>query len=269
MDAWNKIESWELVLPPSRPSRRHLDWFRKHLGELSLDDPVAILGCTPELRDLLAKLGFTNVYLLERNLDFIEKMNQLRVTQNQETVLHGDWMQVLPDCFERFSAVLSDLTSGNVVYHKRSNFYSLIAESIRPGGMFCDKLLSHPIPHHALDQLIDKYEEEPLNVDTLNRFNCEAFFCSELLTMFGRVDTSRFYKHLDQMRLGPTVRAIVNQLPCITPRGMTWDYGRPWCRVRASFDSRLHCSDDIIEDGESPYARRLRCLRWDKPRSCE
>ena len=55
MDAWDRMTSWELVLPPSRPSQQHLDWFRKHLGELQQDDPIAILGSTPELRDLLAQ----------------------------------------------------------------------------------------------------------------------------------------------------------------------------------------------------------------------
>lgn len=266
MDAWDQMESWELVLPPSRPSQQHLDWFQKHLGELRPDDPIAILGCTPELRDLLARLGFHAVYVLERNTAFLNKMKRLRVRSTPETVLEGDWMQTLPNNVGRFAAVLSDLTSGNISYPQRREFYTLVAESLRPGGMFCDKLLSHPIPHERLDKLLDKYENAPLNLDTVNRFNCEVFFCSELLTTFGRLDTSRFYDHLRQMDLGPTVGAILDRLPCVTPRGMTWDYGRPWCLVREEFDSRLHCSDDRLERGDSPYANRLRCLRWDKER---
>ena len=266
MDAWDRMESWELVLPPSRPSQQHLDWFRKHLGELQADDPIAILGSTPELRDLLALLGFRHIHVLERNVEFLAKMDRLRVRPSAETVLHGDWIQILTDCSGRFSAVLSDLTSGNIPYGQRSEFYSLVAESLRPGGMFCDKLLSYPIPHERLDELLDKYENAPLNLDTINRFNCEVFFCSELLTVFGRVDTNRFYDHLRQMGLGPTVGAILDRLPCVTPPGMTWDYGRHWCLVQEAFDSRLHCSDDRLEGGDSPYANRLRCLRWDKPR---
>ena len=140
------MESWELVLPPSRPSQQHLDWFRKHAGELRADDPIAILGSTPELRDLLALLGFRDVYVLERNAAFLARMNGLRVRPSTETVLYGDWMQTLPGYSGRFAAVLSDLTSGNVPYKQRREFYSLIAESLRPGGMFCDKLLSYPIP---------------------------------------------------------------------------------------------------------------------------
>ena len=73
MDAWDRIESWELVLPPSRPSQQHLDWFRKHLGKLRTDEPIAILGSTPELRDLLALLGFRNINVLERNVEFLAK----------------------------------------------------------------------------------------------------------------------------------------------------------------------------------------------------
>ena len=266
MDAWDRMESWELVLPPSRPSQQHLDWFRQHLADFRSDDPVAILGSTPEFRDLLARLGFRDVYVLERNPVFLARMNRLRVTPTAEKLLSGDWMQTLPDCMGKFAAVLSDLTSGNIPYAQRRQFYSLVAESLRPGGMFCDKLLSYPIPHERLDTLLDKYENAPLNLDTVNRFNCEVFFCSELLTEFGRVDTKRFYDHLREISPGPTVKAILDRLPFVTPSGMTWDYGRPWRLVQEAFDSRLHCSDDRLERGDSPYANRLRCLRWDKPR---
>lgn len=266
MDAWDRMESWELVLPPSRPSRGHLDWFRHHLGDFRADEPIAVLGSTPELRDLLALLGFRDVYVLERNLTFLGKMNRLRVRPDTDTLLHGDWMSTLPTCQRRFAAVLSDLTSGNVPYEHRRRFYSLVADSLRPGGMFCDKVLSHPIPHERLDVLLPKYEHAPLNLDTVNRFSCEVFFCSELLATFDRVDSSGFYKHLRGLSPGPTVAAILDRLPLITPLGMTWYYGRSWEDVRQEFDPRLHCSDDAPEATGSPYANRLRCLRWDKPR---
>ena len=268
MDPWDQMGSWEVVLPPSRPSQQHLDWFRKHVTKLRVDDPIAILGSTPELCDMLALLGFRDVYLLERNVAFLERMGRLRVktTSGTETVLQGDWMQTLPSCVGKFAAVLSDLTSGNVPYPQQGEFYSLVAESLQSGGMFCDKLLSYPIPHEPLDDLLDKYENAPLNLDTVNRFNCEVFFCSELLTKFGRVDTDAFYEYLRQMDPGPMVKAILDQLPCITPPGMTWDYGKPWRLVQEVFDPRLRCSDDQMEARDSPYANRLRCLRWDKPR---
>ena len=266
MDAWDRMDSWELVLPPSRPSWRHLDWFRHHLRSLHPDDPVAILGSTPELRDLLAFLGFRHVYILERNLEFLAKMDRLRTrSTTSETVLPGDWLTTLPHCLHEFAAVLSDLTSGNVPYAHRRQFYSLVTDSLRPGGIFCDKLLSYPVPHECLTTLLDKYEHAPLNLDTVNRFNCEVVFCSDLLTAFGRVDTTRFYDHLHGLSPGPTVAAILDCLPCITPPGMTWDYGRPWHMVQQEFDARLDCTDDLIEAADSPYAGRLRCLRWDRP----
>ena len=258
------MDSWELVLPPSRPSCRHLDWFRHQLRGLGADAPVAVLGATPELRDLLASLSFRHIHVLERNPTFLAKMNRLRTRRAAETTLIGDWLQTLPTCTSNFAAILSDLTSGNVPYSRRSRFYSLVAGALRPGGMFCDKLLSHPIPHENVPELLAKYANAPLNLDTLNRFNCEVFFCSDLLTLFGRVDTTRFHAHLRALNPGPTVTAILDRLPLITPLGMTWDYGLPWWRVQQDFDSSLHCSEDLLEGGDSPYAGRLRCLRWDK-----
>ena len=269
MDAWDRMHSWDLVLPPSRPSQQHLAWFRRQLGHLRPHDPVAILGSTPELRDLLALHGFCNVWVLERNALFFEQMNRLRVTPSKETFVHGDWMQTLPDCAGRFSAVFSDLTSGNVPYSQQKDFYSLITQSLRPGGIFCDKLLTHPIPHESLDALLAKYEAEPLNWDTVNRFNCEVFFCSDLLSRFGTVDTDKFYVHLRQRDLGPTVRAILERLPLITPPGMTWSYGPPWTVVRKVFDTRLLCSGQQLEARPSPYAKRLRLLRWTRVRDAQ
>lgn len=264
MDTWNRMESWELVLPPSRPSQQHLDWFEEQLVDLQRDAPVAVLGSTPELRDLLGRLGFTDVHILEKNLDFLEKMNQLRAWTNAETVKEGDWMQTLPSFGGVFSAILSDLTAGNIQYDSRAEFYNLITDALRPNGIFCDKFLSHPIPHENLGQLLSKYERAPLNLATVNRFNCEVLFCSELLSRFKRVDTSCSFEYLDQLNLGPTNRRIVDLLPKISPAGMTWDYGKPWNEVQQTFDRRLICTDDRPEKETSPYANRLRCLRWEK-----
>ena len=87
-------------------------------------------------------------------------------------------MQTLPGCAHKFAAIVSDLTSGNIPYSRRRRFYSLVAEALRPGGTFCDKLLSHPIPHESVAELLAKYENAPLNLDTLNRFNCESSFAA-------------------------------------------------------------------------------------------
>ena len=167
------------------------------------DDPIAILGSTPELRDLLALLGFRDVYVLERNAAFLARMNGLRVR-----AVHRDGAAGRLDADA--AGLLWEICGSALGPDQRKyplrpaeGFYCLVAESLRPGGMFCDKLLSYPIPHEPLGELLDKYESAPLNLDTVNRFNCEVFFCSELLTTFGRVDTSRFYDYLRKMGPGP------------------------------------------------------------------
>ena len=264
MGNWDKMTSWDLVLPPSRPSEHHLRWFRSHLSTLRPEDPIGVLGSTPELRDLLSELKFRDIYVLEKNQSFLEKMNELRVRESHETILLGDWLRTLRDCEQRFGAVVSDLTSGNVPYSRRKEFYFLIARSLRKAGIFCDKLLSHPIPHENLSQLLQKYEMWPVNLYTINNFNCEVFFCSELLTIYEGVQTDDFYQHIRQLSVGPNVKGILNRLPYVTPPGMSWDYGKPWHLVREDFDQSLQCTDDILEEGNSPYANRLRCIRWDK-----
>ena len=264
MDSWDRMTSWDFVLPPSRPSYQHLSWFRSQLLSLARHDPIAILGSTPELRDLVAICGFNHIYVYERNPQFLERMNRLRVVQSEETIVVGDWLHTLPRWKSHFAAVLSDLTSGNLPYAQHAAFYSFIADALRPGGIFCDKLLTHPVPHEPLQVLIPKYDAAPLNLQTLNDFSCEVFFCSDLLSRYSAVDTDRFYAHLRNVCTNPTTQAILARLPLITPPGMLWHYGRPWNTVRRFFDPRLHCTDEQLEATPSPYARRLRLLRWDK-----
>ena len=53
MSDWKNMEQWEMVLPPSRPTVEELDRIEKYIGSYSRAEPIAILGSTPEFRDLL------------------------------------------------------------------------------------------------------------------------------------------------------------------------------------------------------------------------
>ena len=88
--------------PPSRPAYWQIEIMRRFLRTRNRREPVAVLGSTPEFRDLLAEMGFGNVYIFENNLRFYKRMKQFRCYENQEHLVRGDWLQTLPDYANTF-----------------------------------------------------------------------------------------------------------------------------------------------------------------------
>ena len=143
VQTWDALVDWRYVLPPSRPAYWQLEITRRFLRTRNRREPVAVLGSTPEFRDLLAEMEFRSVYIFEKNLQFHKRMKQFRCYENREQLVRGDWLQTLPDYANTFCAILSDLTSGNLPYNKRDSFYRLISRALRPGAAFIDKVLRH------------------------------------------------------------------------------------------------------------------------------
>src|ERR671924_512788 len=92
MDTWDSMINWNFVLPPSRPSKWQLDWISSHVKNIDLSSPVAVLGSTPEFRDHLYELGFTSIFVFDKNLSFYQRMSKARIYQNDENFVHGDWL---------------------------------------------------------------------------------------------------------------------------------------------------------------------------------
>ena len=65
---WDRIADWHLVLPPSRPDVLELRRIRAVIDKLERGTSIGILGSTPEFRDLVAEMGFVNVFVFDKNL---------------------------------------------------------------------------------------------------------------------------------------------------------------------------------------------------------
>lgn len=264
MDTWSRMRSWDLVLPPSRPDCWQLATIRRLIEGMDRTLPIAILGSTVEFRDQVCSLGFKSVYVFERNEEFYTIASRMRAFHSNEEVVWGDWMTTLPHLSGGFSVILSDLTSGNVPYELRSDFYFGIARALRPDGLFIDRILTHELPHIEVEQLQRKYREMPVNLLTVNHFSCEMLFCSSLLES-GVVDSSAFYDQLNLKLEGATLRRFLELCPLVTPRDMIWWYGRPWCDLSCDYERHLETVDSEEEPSSSPYFRRSR-LRVSRPR---
>jgi hypothetical protein len=258
MDTWDLMQHWYLVLPPSRPSAFQLTSIHCAISKLDRSLPVAVLGSTPEFRDLLHECAFQRIHVLERNTPFYNAMTEARIYRNAETLVSGDWLDTLPKLRGRFVAVLSDLTSGNVPYDQRARFYEGIADSLMDGGIFLDKVLTHTGCNHSVDDLVDKYSALPLNLLHINHFSSEMLFCSELVDLKQLVDSSMFYAILEDRIKNERVRAFAYHAKKITPPGCTWWYGRNWEELQKDYCPGLVQIAMAEDEPSSPYYRYLK-----------
>lgn len=257
-DTWQKIETWYLVLPPSRPSHFHLQIIAREIQSVPRECPVAVLGSTPEFRDLLFQLGFRNIYVLDKYESVHQQMNRMRCYSNPEYFVHGDWLDTIPQYSETFAIILSDLTSGNIPYNQQPNFYSSISQSLQKDGLFIDKVLTFQGPKKALRELIAKYEELPLNLLHINYFSCEFLFSSELLDIEQTVDTSMFYRILENEFQSEKLRRFLAESPKITPHDCVWFYGREWDQIRQYYFRTLEAVRVYEDEDYSPYYGNLK-----------
>ena len=226
---WSTFERWDLVLPPNRPTDRFLKVVRDILERHSPPLRAAVLGSTPEFRDLLAQCGAMETIVFDRDLPFHRRTTEmtLPLTRTTERLVLGDWLETLPDHEAAFDFLLSDLTAGNVPYSSRAQFYASIRRALRPGGIFVDRLLLHDFELLPLDRLDRKYRKRGRNLRSYNDFSSEYLFCSELLKGQESVDSSEFYGHLSQrFHDDEQLNALWHGAHLVTPEGAFWHYGR-------------------------------------------
>jgi hypothetical protein len=264
MDNWDLMESWYLVLPPSRPSASQLAHIRSQIANVNRDLPVAVLGSTPEFRDLLHESGFARIFVLDRNASFYEAMSETRIYRNAETFVNGDWLDTLPTLNKMFAVVLSDLTSGNIPYDDRAQFYEGIDRALLEGGVFFDKVLTHSDRLLSVDALIEKYSALPLNLLHINTFSSEMLFCSELIELSQIVDSTLFYRILDGRIKNERVKTFAKQAKKITPPGCKWWYGRKWVELESDYCPQLTRISEAEDEQSSPYYGYLKFFEFMK-----
>lgn len=266
MNTWDLMMNWSYVLPPSRPSAKQLNNISNLCKDIDRNAPVAVLGSTPEFRDLLYEAGFSSIYVFDKNLNFYQSMSKLRVYNSEEKYVEGDWLVTLPNFQNSFALVLSDLTSGNLPYEVREEYYSAISNALSYKGLFYDKVLTHSSKKIPFEDLVNKYSRLPLNLLYINYFSSEMLFCSELIDIDKTVNTTLFYEIIEDRVENPRVKAFSEQSKSkITPVGGRWYYGLEWDILKKDYCIGLSLvSEEIESDLENPYVGRMRFFTMQK-----
>lgn len=250
---------WEYVLPPSRPTVCELQRIESIISRFDKNKPVAVLGSTIEFRTLLNRMGFKDIYVFEKNMDFYEWTGEwCAYGSKNEKVVVGDWCTTIGWITEKFQFILSDLTMGNIEYSKRKKLYKDIFDALQCGGMFIDKVLTNERQLLSLKEIEDKYKNLPINLETVNMFNCEALFGSELLKD-GIIDTTQFYEKLGKAYADNLVLTMfIEKCHLITPEECIWYYGVEWEKLRADYFA-YYSSNTAFDDVKgSPYYGRTK-----------
>lgn len=261
MSDWKNMDQWFTVLPPSRPTDAELFRIESFLSNYNRNDPIAILGSTPEFRELLYRLGFKHRYIFDRSIDFYYRMSNLMPASayNGEYFVFGDWINSLREFHHFFQAVLSDLTMGNIKYEDRKAFYSSISDSLIANGVFIDKVLAFDFNVPTLNELFEKYERLPINLRTINDFSSEVLFCSELVTKSNIVDSTSFYSIIRQGNYSEKIKYLSEAAHMITPEGFVWYYGIKWDKLKDDYCVYYKDQLTYIEnDMQSPYYHRTK-----------
>lgn len=254
---WQSMGDWRLVLPPSRPSSDHISFVEGVLRRCPKNASVAVLGSTIEYRELLNRNGFLNVFIFEKNLDFYDYVTRMSRVDLHEKLVHGDWRETLAKFGGGFDVVLSHLTSGNVDYASREEFYSVIASSLNCSGVFVDFVLTNESGYINPDELCEYFEVAPVNILSANVFSCQALFCSRYVQELGVVDTEKIYVKLyEEFPVG--FRPLIDLCQIVTPRGGLWYYGKAWSDVIRFYGKCLRIEQSIGEAISSPYHGRAR-----------
>ena len=140
---WDEVTTWDLVLPPSRPSTDQLRFIRSSIEHIPRDSTVGVLGATPEFRDLLHDQGFVSAVIFDNSEPAFAQMTKLRVSESAEEFVLGDWRETLPRWEGTLAVLLSHLTSGNIPYEDRVSFYASVLGALEPRGLFIDYVLMH------------------------------------------------------------------------------------------------------------------------------
>ena len=253
MSDWSKMKSWDLMLPPSRPTNTELERIRRYCEKLNKNEPIGILGSTPEFRELTYRMGFKNVYVFDKSPDFYleaSEMIPIYDIKAHENLVIGEWTETVR-CFQDFfGIILSDLTLGNVHYEKQSSFFLDIYKSLACNGAFIDKVLVLDFEFVELGQILEKYEKLPITMQSVHDFSCETLFCSTLVKETGLVDTAMFYPIIEKYSY--KISQYVSKAKLITPEGFIWYYGKSWEEIDRYY--RCHYRTRYIYPDENPMS---------------
>lgn len=140
---------WGLFLPPTRPSISELAVIEKYLLSLAKKKKrfkVAILGSTPEYRDLCQEYGIEYRCIEYAKSNFVTLRNFMRHKDTDDRVMISDWRHMAFK--ERFDCFLGDLATTVTPVRDHDAMFSQIEKHAVKGALILLKTILRPSTAH-------------------------------------------------------------------------------------------------------------------------
>lgn len=142
---WDKLaKEWSVQTPPWRPTVKELCIYEEKISRAvaKKKKPKAlVLGATPELRDICAKLKI-DTYIADINPNMVRGMNELlEISPGLEPVEICNWLE-LPYEDESFDVVLCDHGIQHITYDDWDRFLREVRRVIKKQGYFVNSVFS-------------------------------------------------------------------------------------------------------------------------------
>lgn len=130
----NDFRKWK---PPYRPSKRRMGIYKKLILSAIINSgkKALLLGATPEVRNLLYRLG-CEVTLLDINPNVIRAMEEFMKFKNRakEKIVIGNWLKASELLRKKFDIVIGDSVTNNLISKQLPKFFAELRKLIKPLG---------------------------------------------------------------------------------------------------------------------------------------
>lgn len=171
MKSFNKIKGlewqemaagWKCLQPPWKPSPERIKIYRQLINKYVSGRKALVLGATPEIRDLLAKMRF-EVTIWDLSSIMVKAMTSLRKIKSKEKIIISDWLSCnLPS---KYDLIIGDSSVCNLLPRQYSIFFQRINKFLKNDGIFIcqNPVLSKPIKKIkiSIEEIINKAKHRP------------------------------------------------------------------------------------------------------------
>lgn len=137
-EVWTGItKEWAVMTPPLRPSFGEITIYQRCLesiiGKKRKKIKALILGATPELRDLTARLGIDTT-IVDVNPNMVRGMTELlEYSDGQEKVVIANWLNV-PLKGSQFDVIMCDHGMHHIFFEDWDKYFNEIKRLLKPDG---------------------------------------------------------------------------------------------------------------------------------------
>lgn len=160
---WKKLaKTWAALKPPWKPSNERIKIYHEIIKKHVKRKEALLLGATPEIRDLLAKLKM-KVTILDISPSMIRAMTSLKKKKNEENIVIGNWLTTKLD--KKYNLVIGDSVVNNLSLKQVNRFFQQVKGFLKDDGIFICQIavIAKPLEKISIstDDIIEKARKRP------------------------------------------------------------------------------------------------------------